>query len=86
MKNKMPAIFLVAIAALLLSFTMAQQYTIRLSEEKLNYHWRNLQSIKQLIDQSQLPHNQVKFMLNAIDSLQADISQNLKTDSIPKTK
>ena len=65
----------------LLSFAADKYVTIKLSQQQLNYHWRNLESVKNIIDESSLPHTQVKFVINAIDSLQKDISKNAKLDS-----
>lgn len=74
-----------AACLLLLAFGVEKTYTIKLPEPKMVYHWQNIEGIKQLADQSQLPHNQVKFIINALDSLQKDIQNNLKIDSV-KTK
>jgi hypothetical protein len=65
----------------LLSFAADKYVTIKLSQQQLNYHWRNLEGVKKIIDESSLPHTQVKFVINAIDSLQKDISKNAKLDS-----
>jgi hypothetical protein len=69
----------------LLSFIAEKTYTVRFTEPQIQYHWQNLEAIKQVADQSQLPHNQVKFIVNTIDSLQKDMRVNLKIDSA-KTK
>jgi hypothetical protein len=47
----------------------------------LNYHWKNLENVKKLVDESNLPHSQVKFIINSIDSLQKDIKKTAKLDS-----
>jgi hypothetical protein len=52
------------------------------------YHWQNLEVIKVAMDQSNLPHNQVKQVIGAIDSLQKDLQRGLTIDSTaaPKSK
>lgn len=74
--------FLIAIAAiLLLSFTANRYYNFRMTEAQAQYHWQNLEGIKTLMDQSNLPHAQVKQMIAAIDSLQKDMQRGLTIDS-----
>lgn len=74
---------LVAIAALC-AFAADKFVTIKFSEPQINYHWQNLEAIKQVADQSQLPHQQVKFIVSSIDSLQKDIARSAKIDSTSK--
>ena len=47
----------------------------------MNFHWQNLNNIKGVIDQSNLPHAQAKALIFAIDSLQTDINKSYKLDS-----
>lgn len=76
---------LIAIAAvLLMAFTADKFVTVKFTEPQINYHWQNLEAIKQVADQSQLPHNQVKFIIGAIDSLQKDIAKTASMDSTKK--
>jgi hypothetical protein len=77
-----PAILL---SVLLFGFVAQKTFTIKLTESQMLHHWQNLEMIKQVADQSQLPHNQVKFIISSIDSLQRDFQVNLKVDSV-KTK
>jgi len=65
----------------LLSFAAERYITLKFSEPQLNYHWKNLEGIKKIIDGSNLPHAQVKFIINSIDSLQSDIKKTAKLDS-----
>jgi hypothetical protein len=51
----------------------------------MNFHWQNLNNIKGIIDQSNLPHAQAKALIFAIDSLQTDINKSYKLDSISTT-
>jgi hypothetical protein len=82
MKNKIKQFTIVAGAVALLSFTVQKVVTIKFSEEQMNFHWQNLNNIKGVIDQSNLPHAQAKALIFAIDSLQTDINKSYKLDSI----
>jgi hypothetical protein len=68
-------------ALALMSFAAERFITLRFSEPQLNYHWKNLENVKKLVDESNLPHAQVKFIINSIDSLQKDIKKTAKLDS-----
>jgi hypothetical protein len=73
---------LTILAALaLMSFAAERYITFKFSEPQLNYHWKNLENVKKLVDESNLPHAQVKFIINSIDSLQKDIKKTAKLDS-----
>ena len=79
---------LVVILFVVLGFTAQRIYVFRMSEEQAQYHWQNLEVIKVAMDQSNLPHNQVKQVIGAIDSLQKDLQRGLTIDSTaaPKSK
>jgi hypothetical protein len=78
---------LIIIAALVLvSFAAEKFIVVKFKEEQINYHWQNLQTIKQILSQSALPHNQVVFSIQAIDSLQKDIQANAVIDSTTSKK
>ena len=81
MKNKIKQFTIVAGAVALLSFTVQKVVTIKFSEEQMNFHWQNINNIKGVIDQSNLPHAQAKALIFAIDSLQTDINKSYKLDS-----
>jgi hypothetical protein len=68
-------------ALALMSFAAERFIAIKFSEPQLNYHWKNLENVKKLVDESNLPHAQVKFIINTIDSLQKDIKKTAKLDS-----
>lgn len=72
---------LILSAILVLSFVAEKSYTFKFTESQINYHWQQLNGIKQVVDQSSLPHNQVVYIVHTIDSLQKDLSANLKIDS-----
>ena len=76
---------LFAIAAITLaSFTVEKFVVIKFKEDQVNYHWQNLNTIKQVVNQSALPHNQAIFVLQSIDSLQKDIQSSASIDSTLK--
>lgn len=77
MKN----IFLLAGTLALFSFVADKFISMRIAEPTVNYHWNNLNSIKAIADQSNLPHSQVKFIIASIDSLQKDMARNARLDS-----
>ena len=65
----------------LMSFAAEKYIAVRFSEPQLNYHWRNLENVKKMVDESNLPHAQVKFIIKSIDSLQNDIKKTARLDS-----
>jgi hypothetical protein len=74
-----------ALAAItLVSFTVEKFVVIKFKEDQVNYHWQNLNAIKQVVNQSALPHNQAIFVLQSIDSLQKDIQSSASIDSTLK--
>ena len=68
-------------AFLLMGFSGIRYYQFRMTEEQAQYHWKNLEAIKLIMDQSSLPHTQVKQVIGAIDSLQKDMQRGLSIDS-----
>jgi len=66
---------------LLTAFAGQKYYVFKMTEEQAQYHWQNLETIKAFMDQSNLPHNQVKQVIGAIDSLQKDMQRGLSIDS-----
>ena len=81
MKNRIKQFLVAAGAVVLLSFTVTKVVTIKFTDEQMNFHWQNLNNIKGVIDQSNLPHAQAKALIFAIDSLQTDINKSYKLDS-----
>ena len=80
--KKLPLLAILAI--LLLSFTATKYIVVKFTEEQINYHWQNLNTVKQVVNSSSLPHNQAVFILQSIDSLQKDIQKNGTIDSTGK--
>ena len=66
------------------SFVADKYVSLKFTETQINFHWQNLNQIKAIIDQSNLPHNQVQYIIKSIDSLQHDIQLSVKQDSINK--
>ena len=72
----------VAASVALFSFAADKFITMRIPEPTVNYHWNNLNNIKVIADQSNLPHSQVKFIISSIDSLQKDMARTARLDSV----
>lgn len=81
MKKSITVLFSL-LTLLLVGFTSEKLYVFKFSEPQINYHWQNLEALKIMMDQSTLPHNQVKQAVGAIDSLQKDMRKVLTIDSI----
>lgn len=60
---------LIILVAGLMAFGYQKALTVSASEKEWDYHFRNLNTIQQIVDGSDLPHQQVKFINNSIDSL-----------------
>ena len=71
----------VAAVILLMSFVAEKFIVVKMKEEQMNFHWQNLNTIKQVVNSSTMPHNQVVFILQSVDSLQKDIQNNAALDS-----
>ena len=74
-------LFLVVTLVFAVGFTAQRIYVFKMTEAQAQYHWQNLEVIKVAMDQSNLPHNQVKQVIGAIDSLQKDLQRGLTIDS-----
>jgi hypothetical protein len=79
--KKISHLFWLLPIVLLLAFTAQKYYVFRMTEAQAQYHWQNLETIKAFMDQSNLPHSQVKQVILAIDSLQKDMQRGLSIDS-----
>ena len=80
----MKQVSLILLAILLLSFVAEKFVIIKFKEDQVNYHWQNLNAIQQVVNQSALPHNQVVFIIQSVDSLKKDIQANVTIDSTSK--
>lgn len=84
MKTKVALISILAI--LLMSFAAEKFIVVKMKEDQMNYHWQGLNNTKQLVNKSSMPHDQVMYILQTIDSLQRDIQLNASLDSTEVTK
>lgn len=66
----------------LMAFAADKFVTVKFTEPQINYHWQNLEGIKAVVDRSDLKHNEAKFIIGSIDSLQKDIARSAKIDSV----
>lgn len=79
-------LILVALVALILVSFVAEKFiVIRMPEDKMNYHWQNMNGIKQVVSQSDLPHRQVIYILQSIDSFQKDVQVSATLDTSSQT-
>jgi hypothetical protein len=74
------------ILLLLMSFSAERYYQFKMTESQANFHWQNLENLKLMLDNSSLPHQQVKMALLSIDSLQKDMQLGLTIDSTDQLK
>ena len=61
---------LVVIASLAFGYQYSKPLTVTATEEQWSFHFKNMAQIKDIVNQSNLPHQQVLFVLNSLDSLQ----------------
>lgn len=73
-------------AIVLMSFAAEKFVVLKFKEEQINYHWQNLNTTKQIISISDIPHKQAVFILQSIDSLQKDIQKTASIDSLTTDK
>lgn len=82
----MKKLFIILGAITLVSFATQKFIVVKFKEEQINYHWQNLNAVKQVVSQSDLPHRQVVFIVASIDSLQKDIQSTAVLDSVSTKK
>lgn len=82
----MKKLFIILGAITLVSFATQKFIVVKFKEEQINYHWQNLNAVKQVVSQSDLPHRQVVFIIASIDSLQKDIQSTAILDSVSTKK
>ena len=82
----MKKLFIILGAITLVSFATQKFIVVKFKEEQINYHWQNLNAVKQVVSQSDLPHRQVVFIVASIDSLQKDIQSTAILDSVSAKK
>lgn len=79
-KTGLIALGVIAIVSLA-SFTAEKYFSLKFSEAALNKHYQNLSAIKQIVERSNLPHQEVLFVSTSIDSLQKDIVAQVKAQA-----
>ncbi len=77
----MKKLFIAILVFGLMSFAAEKYISIKLSENQISFHWKNMETIKKIVDESNIPHAQAKFIIASIDSLQKDINKHAKVDS-----
>jgi hypothetical protein len=82
----MKKLLVIILAVTLVSFAAEKFIVVKFKEEQINYHWQNMQAIKQVVSGSNLPHQQALFILKSIDSLQVDIQKSAAIDSLTTSK
>ncbi|MEY3948315.1 MAG: hypothetical protein ACK4YH_09250 [Bacteroidota bacterium] len=66
----------------IVGFRSERFYHFSLKETQAQFHWQNLENIKYALDNSTMPHQQVKQIISAIDTLQRDLQRGLRIDTI----
>ncbi len=78
-KNLLKGIFIGMGVMALTAFAAEKTFTLKFSETDINKHYQKLSVIRQIVDNSNLSHQEVVYVTKAIDSLQADIVAQVKT-------
>ena len=87
-KNFVKGIFIGMTIMCLTAFAAEKVFTLKFSEGEINKHYQKLTLIRQIIDNSNLAHQDVVFVTKSIDSLQSDIFSQVKVqlDQAPSPK
>lgn len=86
--NKKAIIVIISIMSIVtFAFTtLPDTFTFKFSEAEINAHYQNLSAIKQIVERSNLPHQEVVFVQKSIDSLQGELVRQIKTQVPPAKK
>jgi hypothetical protein len=76
--NLLKGIFIGMGIMLMTAFVAEKTFTLKFSESEINKHYQKLSIIKQIVDNSNLAHQDVVFVSKSIDSLQAEILTQVK--------
>ena len=68
----------------LASLTAEKVYTLKFPEADLNLHYKNLSIIRDIASRSNLPHQEVLFITASIDSLQKEMSIQVRGQIEPQ--
>ncbi len=77
--NLLKGIFIGMGVMALTAFAAEKTFTLKFSETEINKHYQKLSVIRQIVDNSNLSHQEVVYVTKAIDSLQAEIVAQVKT-------
>ena len=69
----------------LTAFAAEKTFTLKFSETDINKHYQKLSVIRQIVDNSNLSHQEVVYVTKAIDSLQAEILTQVKAQLVQET-
>lgn len=84
--NLVKGIFIGMGIMLMTAFVAEKTYTLKFSENEINKHYQKLSIIKQIVDNSNLAHQDVVFVSKSIDSLQAEILTQVRAQvEVPAT-
>ena len=90
MRNSKKIVFIITTLIICISFVaftnLPDTFTFKFSESEINTHYQNLSAIKQIVDKSNLPHQEVIFIEKSIDSLQGEIVRQIKLQVPPAKK
>jgi hypothetical protein len=81
--NLLKGIFIGIGLTLLTAFAAEKTFTLKFSETDINKHYQKLSVIRQIVDNSNLSHQEVVYVTKAIDSLQAEILTQVKAQIEP---
>ncbi len=76
--NLVKGIFIGIGVTLLTAFAAERTFTLKFSETDINKHYQKLSVIRQIVDNSNLSHQEVVYVTKAIDSLQSEILTQVK--------
>ena len=83
--NLVKGIFIGMGVMVLTAFVAEKTFTLKFSETDINKHYQKLSVIRQIVDNSNLSHQEVVYVTKAIDSLQADILTQVKGQLVQET-
>ena len=85
-KNSVIGIVVSMILLIMASFTAEKIFVLNFTESDLNKHFQKLSAVKQIVDNSNMSHQDALFITRTIDSLQLEMISQVKAqlDNAPK--
>jgi hypothetical protein len=83
--NLVKSIFIGMGVMALTAFAAEKTFTLKFSETEINKHYQKLSVIRQIVDNSNLSHQEVVYVTKSIDSLQAEILTQVKSQLVQET-